>query len=146
MSGYHINYINKGVWGYFSKIEEEFNKFKDAHDQGCSVMELMELSDLISATIAFYRKNGKDSRWVNVHDVLMKERSSTVVTYEVLIEKFNSIRKNKPEFTDIANFILAIHHYVKKFNLVYGDLYCMHIIKEKAFLKGHKTKLLSKNE
>lgn len=139
MAGYHIKFINKGVLGYFSKIEEEFNEFKDAHEQQSTVMELVELSDLIGATIAFYRNNNKDSRWVNVHDVLMKENSNNSMDYNTLIEKFESINKNKPDFTDLANFILAIHHYVKKFNLSYSDLYTMHTITERAFLNGHRT-------
>lgn len=138
MAGYHIKFINKGVLGYFSKIEEEFQEFKDAHEQKSVVMELVELSDLIGATIAFYRKNGKDSRWVNVHEVLMKEGSNTIVDYSSLIQKFESIDKHKPDFTDLANFILSIHHYVKQFNLSYCDLYVMHTITERAFLSGQR--------
>lgn len=138
MAGYHIKFINKGVLGYFSKIEEEFHEFKDAHEQNSFVMELVELSDLIGATIAFYRKNGKDSRWVNVHDVLMKENSKTVVDYASVVQKFESIDKHKPDFTDLANFILAIHHYVKQFNLSYADLFIMHTITERAFLSGQR--------
>ena len=57
MAGHHIRFINKGVLGLFSKIEEEFNEFKDAHEQQSTIMELVELADLIGATIAFYRKN-----------------------------------------------------------------------------------------
>lgn len=138
MAGYHIKFINKGVLGLFSKIEEEFNEFKDAHEQQSTVMELVELSDIIGATIAFYRNNNKDSRWVNVHEVLIKENSSNIVDYEYLVTKFESLNKIKPDFTDIANFILAIHHYVKKFNLSYSDLYTMHKITERAFLSGHR--------
>lgn len=139
MAGYHIKFIKKGVLGYFSKIEEEFHEFKDSHEQKSTVMELVELSDLIGATIAFYRKNGKDSRWVNVHEVLMKENTPFTLTYEDLIQKFESIDKNKPDFTDLANFILSIHHYVKKFNLSYSDLFIMHTITERAFISGHRT-------
>lgn len=139
MAGYHIKFITKGVLGYFSKIEEEFSEFIDAHEQKSVVMELVELSDLIGATIAFYRKNGKDSRWVNVHEVLMKESSKNAVTYEELIQKFDTVDKNKPDFTDLANFILAIHHYVKQYNLTYSDLFVMHTITERAFLSGQRT-------
>lgn len=138
MAGYHIKFINKGVLGFFSKIEEEFNEFKDAHEQKSTIMELVELSDLIGATIAFYRKNNKDSRWVNVHDVLIKENSNNKVDYEDLVLKFESLNKTKTDFTDLANFILAIHHYVKQFNITYCDLYTMHTITERAFLNGHR--------
>ena len=44
----------------------------------------------------------------------------------------------KTAITDLANFILAIHHYVKKFNLLYSDLYTMHTITERAFINGHR--------
>ena len=138
MAGYHITYINKGTLGQFSKIEEEFNEFKDAHLQKSFVMELVELSDLIGAIIAFYRHNGKDSRWINVHDVLLKENNTIELTYEELVNKFNDLNKNKIDFTDLANFVLSIHHYVKKFNLSYNDLYIMHTITERAFLNGHR--------
>ena len=138
MLGYHINFINKGVLGSFSKIEEEFNEFKDAHNQKSVIMELLELSDIIGATMYLYRKNNKSSRWVNVHDVLMKESSNTTMSYEDLLEKFNRLNKAKPDFTDLANFILAIHHYVKRFNMSYSDLYAMHTITERAFLNNHR--------
>jgi len=138
MAGYHIKFINKGVLGHFSKITEEFNEFIDAHEQGSFVMELIELSDLIGAAISFYRTHGKESRWVNVHEVLMKEKSNTIMSFDDLVAKFNTLNANNPDFTDLANFILYIHHYVKQFNLTYKDLYKMHTITERAFLSGQR--------
>lgn len=138
MAGYHIKFIKKGVLGQLSKIEEEFNEFIDSHEQNSFVMEMVELSDLIGATISFYRTHGKESRWVNVHDVLMKEKSTTVISFDELVEKFGTINKQNPDFTDLANFILATHHYVKQFNLGYKDLYKMHTITERAFLNGNR--------
>lgn len=138
MAGYHIKFIKKGVLGQFSKIDEEFNEFIDSHEQNSFVMELIELSDLIGATISFYRTHGKESRLVNVHDVLMKEKSNTIISFEELVEKFNAINQSNPDFTDLANFMLYIHHYVKQFNLSYKDLYKMHIITERAFLSGQR--------
>jgi hypothetical protein len=57
--GYHINKINKGILGFPSKIQEEYEEFIDANRQGNRVMELIELSDLLGAiesyTIDRYR-------------------------------------------------------------------------------------------
>ena len=49
MSGYHVADIPRGRFGEVSKIEEEFLEFKDALQQKCSIMALVELSDLIGA-------------------------------------------------------------------------------------------------
>ena len=46
---YHKTYIQKGELGHASKIQEEFEEFKDAYTQGSPVMELVELSDLLGA-------------------------------------------------------------------------------------------------
>lgn len=49
MAGYHLKVIGKGVVGEPSKILEEFQEWEDARLQGCKVMELVELSDLLGA-------------------------------------------------------------------------------------------------
>jgi hypothetical protein len=54
--GYHITKIPKGVLGEFSKIEEELLEAKDAISQGCKIMELVELSDLMGALNAYVKK------------------------------------------------------------------------------------------
>jgi hypothetical protein len=54
--GYHKYKIAKGKVGEASKIREEFQEFQDANEQGNSVMELVELSDLIGA-IELYTLN-----------------------------------------------------------------------------------------
>jgi hypothetical protein len=47
--GYHINRINKGVLGEFSKIQEEYEELIDAIQQKDKILQLCELSDLIGA-------------------------------------------------------------------------------------------------
>lgn len=47
--GYHVSLITEGAFGEVSKIEEELAEFKDALAQNCSVMALLELSDLLGA-------------------------------------------------------------------------------------------------
>jgi phosphoribosyl-ATP pyrophosphohydrolase len=51
--GYHINKIDKGVLGKFSKIREEVQELFDAEEQRNRVLVLCELADLIGAIEAF---------------------------------------------------------------------------------------------
>lgn len=53
--GYHLTDIPKAKLGTIDKIKEEYDEFIDAHKQGCLIMELIELSDLVGA-IDFYLK------------------------------------------------------------------------------------------
>jgi len=47
--GYHINKIEKGIIGEFSKIKEEFQELEDAFNQKDKVLQICELTDLIGA-------------------------------------------------------------------------------------------------
>lgn len=47
--GYHTRKIQKGEYGYFSKIREEFEELEDAHCQDAKILELCELADLYGA-------------------------------------------------------------------------------------------------
>ena len=47
--GYHLKTIVKGTLGELSKIQEELDELKDAEEQGCKIMQLVELSDLYGA-------------------------------------------------------------------------------------------------
>lgn len=50
---YHKSKIEKGVYGHFSKIKEEFQELQDAIDQQDKILTLVELSDLIGAIEGF---------------------------------------------------------------------------------------------
>lgn len=50
---YHLAEIPRGVFGEFSKIEEEFLEVKDALAQENPVMVLQELSDMLGAIEAY---------------------------------------------------------------------------------------------
>jgi hypothetical protein len=54
--GYHNKKIKKGVYGEFSKIQEEFEELQDAIEQNNPIMELCECSDLIGAIEAYCKK------------------------------------------------------------------------------------------
>lgn len=54
--GYHLSNIPKGVYGEFSKIEEEVAEAKDAIVQDNRIMELLELSDILLAIRGYCEK------------------------------------------------------------------------------------------
>lgn len=54
--GWHKSSIRKGVYGEFSKIQEELDEAKDAMDQGQDLMLLIELSDMIGAIDGFAKQ------------------------------------------------------------------------------------------
>lgn len=57
LSGYHKNKINRGEIGELSKIQEELEELKDAIDQDCKIMAMLELSDLYGAIELFAQKH-----------------------------------------------------------------------------------------
>ena len=63
--GYHTYKIQKGELGEFSKIVEEFQELEDAHLQGCKILELVELSDLLGA-IDIYLQNKYNLSWKDI--------------------------------------------------------------------------------
>lgn len=54
--GYHTHPINKGTPGEPSKIQEEFEEFKDAIAQESKLMALIELSDILGAISLYLEK------------------------------------------------------------------------------------------
>jgi len=62
--GYHLREIPKGQVGESSKIMEEVLELQDAEAQGCKVMALVELSDLVG-TIALYLKKHHPSTTID---------------------------------------------------------------------------------
>lgn len=46
---WHVNDIEKGVYGELSKIREELEEAEDALNNGNTLMMLIELSDIIGA-------------------------------------------------------------------------------------------------
>ena len=54
---YHLDKIEKGVYGELSKVQEEILEALDADKQNCDVMVLVELSDTIGAIEAYLEKH-----------------------------------------------------------------------------------------
>lgn len=72
--GYHLRPIQKGVFGEFSKIREEFDELSDAYDQGSTILQLVELSDLIGA-IGAYAESLDSSLQQLIHFKTITERA-----------------------------------------------------------------------
>ena len=53
MAGYHLKEIPKGVYGEWSKVEEELAEYEDAKEQGSKIMMACELADIIGAINEF---------------------------------------------------------------------------------------------
>lgn len=54
---YHILEIPKGEYGEFSKIKEEFTELNDAYIQDDTILQLVELADLVGAIEAYAEKH-----------------------------------------------------------------------------------------
>lgn len=54
---YHKNKIERGIYGNFSKIKEEFDELEDATQQDNKVLILCELADLIGAIEGYLETN-----------------------------------------------------------------------------------------
>jgi len=72
--GYHIRPIAKGELGEISKIEEEVAELRDAEEQECIIMALVELSDLVGA-IRLYL--GKHHPSVTLEDLVTMSNITT---------------------------------------------------------------------
>lgn len=57
MSGYHIRSIEKGVFGEWSKVVEEFQEIQDAQEQNNKIMELVEISDMYGAIEEYLKES-----------------------------------------------------------------------------------------
>ena len=57
MAGYHITEIVKGDVGELSKILEEVHEAIDAEKQNCSLMVLLELSDVMGSIEMYLEKH-----------------------------------------------------------------------------------------
>jgi hypothetical protein len=55
--GYHLRPIKKGVYGEFSKIQEEIEELQDAHEQDNRILEIVEITDLLGAIDGYLIKN-----------------------------------------------------------------------------------------
>lgn len=55
--GYHKRTINKGIYGEFSKIKEEFEELEDSFLQNDKILQMCELTDLLGAIEGYAQKH-----------------------------------------------------------------------------------------
>ena len=76
--GYHTRQFAKGVYGEFSKVEEEWEELLDARKQNARILELCEIADLYGAISGYVRKNFPGMTMMDV--ILMSEMTSSAFT------------------------------------------------------------------
>ncbi len=54
--GYHTRQFEKGVYGEFSKVEEEWEELLDAQRQDARILEICEIADLYGALKGYVEK------------------------------------------------------------------------------------------
>ena len=104
--GYHKTEIEKGIFGEFSKIKEEFLEAQDALEQNNHIMLLVELSDLLGAIDAYVGK------FKLTLDDLIIMKNATKSAFEDGSRQIdeNSIISNEPNYSieDIENLEIII--------------------------------------
>jgi hypothetical protein len=141
--GYHVNVIDKGVYGQFSKVAEEFQEVQDAWEQNCSIMALVELSDLLGAMEAFYpnlHKHIKQASELLLHRVVQNKHEPVEARSQIEITKAFQFVKNghNPEWA-VSNLLSQIMEYLFCFNLSIEDAMAMNHITKRAFINGRRT-------
>jgi hypothetical protein len=140
MAGYHLTPILKGTLGQFSKVEEEFNEFLDAINQNCTVMALLELSDLLGAAQLYYESHNQTSLLEKkLHDIykynLRNKLSNSLIQLKI---SFSELQKDPLDYSLWSNFLWVINHYAANYNLNIHDLQNMSNITKRAFVSGER--------
>lgn len=141
MAGYHLYTITKGQLGKYSKVIEEFTEFTDAIEQDCSIMALVELSDLIGSIKSYFYENNKETIWnKSITNLLENKYQILPVDYADLLESFDLTRQinHINHWERLVAFIEEIDHYVHQYNLSIRDLIRMSHITERAFTSGQR--------
>lgn len=147
--GYHINHIEKGVLGDFSKIEEEYYELKDAKEQKSKIMELVELSDFIGAIELYIKKQKINTELKDVLDkakLLSNDIDKFDGTLESLAQELNFLKltdfhKNYKSIPKcLINVISSVIVYLKveHTGIELDDLVKMKDITKRAFENGHR--------
>lgn len=128
--------IPKGVLGQASKIEEELLEYLDACEQGCVLMALNELADVMGAMRAYSQRFSAIFRFEELltHSMVLEpvpwefsseEYAQTYLFHVRLIKGFEA---QMP----MINILRMIRHQIKPYNLTLQDLDHMRALKENA--------------
>lgn len=142
MAGYHLKVIKRGTLGDFSKVEEEFEEFLDAHEQKCTIMALVELSDLVGSLKHYYAKHNKGydkSEWDEVlHYYSIPRTYDTHCSFDQLVESFRQCQNKEDNTLSLSIFLNLLNNYLRAYNLNINDLISMSEITERAFVSGER--------
>lgn len=137
--GYHINEISRGVYGEFSKIEEEFMEVQDAWEQRCAIMSLVELSDLVGAMEAYYGEEVFASYLNQSADVMFSDGVFEMNVEEFIAVLFKSMKAKPDDRATVVNFIASLDLFLGAFYLNTDDLMTMSQITKRAFRAGRRV-------
>lgn len=133
--GYHLVEIKKGVYGKFSKIEEEFAELQDAYNQKNKILQICELSDLFGAI----EEHLKVQYSVKIETLVTKNE------YPVIFDDLGFFIKDfytvsfSDKFRKIKHIIELLLLYTKQnFNLTFDDLKSFSDLTKSAFIEGKR--------
>lgn len=140
LAGYHLRPIPiRGVYGERSKIIEEMLECEEAHSQGCGIMLMLELSDLVGAIRGYLRAHACHLSDLVRYKGVYKEQWQWVV----VLQAFEKFQKAETFLQDcnILDYILhTIEGFIRRWNLEMLDLTRMADATDRAFRAGHRRR------
>jgi hypothetical protein len=141
--GYHVNVIDKGVYGQFSKVAEEFQEVQDAWEQECTIMALVELSDMLGAMEAvypdFHRHAAQAEEQLRHRMVQNKHQPVEARSRIEITEAFQFVAKDHNPEWSVSNLLSQIMEYLVCFNMTIADAMKMSTITKRAFINGRRV-------
>ena len=140
--GYHVNVIDKGVYGQFSKVAEEFQEVQDAWEQKCTIMALVELSDMLGAMEVYYDNFHKHIEQASEqlrHRIVQNKHEPVEARAKIEITEAFQFVKNghNPEWA-VSNLLSQIMEYLYCHNMTIDDAMEMNHITKRAFINGRR--------
>lgn len=140
MPGYHLQNIPKGTLGEPSKIYEEFCEFLDAHSQKVSLMEMIELSDLLGASYFYIQKYFSIDDWNQIYQKIFEQyQSQKIIENFQFVNDFYQFYHHLDQIESFYRFFQSIQNYIQKYNFSLLDLWKMNLVTQRAFLEGERT-------
>lgn len=146
--GYHNREIQKGVFGEFSKIYEEYEELLDALQQRCKILVLVEISDLLGAINGYLEKFN-----LSINNNFKYDENYTPLAIEsnersCWFQDYNIFRKadydrdiellSKHERLIIFNFIMSMKDLLNQYNMNLQDANQMSMLTARAFKDGSR--------
>lgn len=135
--GYHFRPIPRGVYGELSKVLEEAAECEDAQAQGCGIMLMLELSDLVGAVRGYLAK-----RSLSFED-LGQRNVNGQVPWVMVTREFDALRKATGLLETLVvftNMFDAVDGFIIRWNLHFMDLTRMADATQRAFRSGQRKR------